>query len=68
MDTDHPYMCVWKVMSYNPKSTTFQDVKEGSPLYRCKNYCEGYGSYKEKGEWVECRAYYPIMKIKKRTF
>ncbi len=27
--------CIWKEMADDPKSTTFQDVKEGHKLYPC---------------------------------
>lgn len=45
--------CIWKVMSKDPNSTTFQQVTKDtpeSPLYACKYTCSGYsvkmGCYK----------------------
>jgi len=42
--TDNLEKCLWKVMAEDKNSTTFQDVTENHPLYKCV-VCSGeYGA------------------------
>ena len=52
--------CIWKKMSEDPNSTTFQAVKEqgiSNPLYKCygclghTNVCDGYRTMKELNKY-----------------
>ena len=43
--------CIWKIMSEDKHSTTFEHVKQGHKLYRCyeckgtKDSCHNYENY-----------------------
>ena len=44
LSRDRHLLCVWKQMSYDKNSTTFQAVNQDNkehPLYKCKYKCSG---------------------------